>query len=162
MGSKKEYDLIEAIETVASQVDSQLDIVAVKIVGASNAPIVRVYIDHPDGVGFDLLTATQKWIGDILDEINPFSGPYTLEVSSPGPDRPLRKPEHFKAALGKEAKVSCNEAVDGRKAFSGTITTADDKIIEITLDEGKKGEEPKFQIQIDNIKSANLKPGKDW
>ena len=60
MGSKKEYDLIEAIEAVASEVAPELDIVDVRIVGAAQSPIVRVYIDHHDGVGFDLLTATQK------------------------------------------------------------------------------------------------------
>ena len=162
MGSKKEYDLIEAIEAVASEVAPELDIVDVRIVGAAQAPIVRVYIDHPEGVTFDLLTNTRKWISDLLDEVNPFTSAYTLEVSSPGPERPLRKAEHFKAAIGKEAKVSCFEAVDGRKSFTGTINSAYDKTIEIALNEGKKGEEPRFQIPINNIKSANLKPGEDW
>ena len=60
MGSKKEYDLTEAIETVGEKVAPDVDIVDVRIVGAAQAPIVRVYIDHPDGVTFDLLTATQK------------------------------------------------------------------------------------------------------
>ena len=73
MGTKKEYDLVEAIEAVGVQVAPDVDIVDVKIVGPSKAPIVRVYIDHADGVGFDLLTGTQKWVGDILDEINPFN-----------------------------------------------------------------------------------------
>ena len=60
MGSKKEYDLIEAIEAVGAEVAPDLDIVDVRIVGASQSPIVRVYIDHPDGVTFDVLTSTQK------------------------------------------------------------------------------------------------------
>ena len=162
MGRSKEYDLIEAIEAVGGQVAPDVDIVTVKIVGPAKAPIVRVYIDHPDGVGFDVLTSTQKWIGDILDEINPFSGPYTLEVSSPGPDRPLRKPEHFIAAVGKMAKIKCSEAVEGRKAFSGTIVAADESSVEIALDEGKKGEEPKFKIDIETITSANIKPDENW
>lgn len=60
MGKSKEYDLVEAIEAVGAEVAPDIDIVAVKIVGASNAPIVRVYIDHADGVTFDVLTNTQK------------------------------------------------------------------------------------------------------
>ena len=124
MGSKKEYDLIEAIEAVASEVAPELDIVDVRIVGAAQAPIVRVYIDHPDGVTFDVLTSTQKWISDLLDEVSPFTSAYTLEVSSPGPERPLRKLEHFQAAVGKKTKIKCSEPIDNRKNFTGTIKDA--------------------------------------
>lgn len=60
MPSNKEYSLIEAIEAVSSEVAPSLDIVTVQIVGPSKSPIVRVYIDHPDGVSFDLLCETQK------------------------------------------------------------------------------------------------------
>ena len=162
MATKKEYDLVEAIEAVGAKVAPDVDIVDVKIVGPAKAPIVRVYIDHVDGVGFDLLTGTQKWIGDILDEINPFNGPYTLEVSSPGPERPLRKLEHFKAGIEKKAKIKCNEAVDNRKNFTGTIKSADEKVIEIVLDEGKKGEEPQVKIPFETICSANLVADTDW
>ena len=160
MGSKKEYDLIEAIEAVASEVAPELDIVDVRIVGASQSPIVRVYIDHPEGVTFDVLTNTQKWISDLLDEVNPFTSAYTLEVSSPGPERPLRKLEHFQAAVGKKAKIKCSEPIDNRKNFTGTIVSAS-KDIEIALDEGKPGAEPKVQIAFELIASANIVPGED-
>lgn len=60
MGTKKEYDLIEAIEAVGASVAPDVDIVTVKIVGPAKSPIVRVYIDHEDGVGFDILCDTQK------------------------------------------------------------------------------------------------------
>lgn len=162
MGSKKEYDLIEAIEAVASEVAPELDIVDVRIVGAAQSPIVRVYIDHADGVSFDLLTSTQKWVGDILDEIEPFQSAYALEVSSPGPDRPLRKPEHFKAAVGKKAKIKTSEPIENRKNFTGTIKSAGEDKVEIALDEGKPGAEPRVKIPLEFIASANLVPGDDW
>lgn len=162
MGSKKEYDLIEAIEAVASEVAPDLDIVDVRIVGAAQSPIVRVYIDHPDGVGFDLLTATQKWISDLLDEVQPFSSAYALEVSSPGPDRPLRRAEHFKAAIGQKAKIKTSEPVGDRKNFTGTIKSVDGGTIEIALDEGKPGAEPKVEIALEVIAAANVVPGNDW
>lgn len=157
MGTKKEYGLIEAIEAVASQVAPDLDIVTVKIVGPSKNPIVRVYIDHADGVSFDILCETQKWVSDILDEINPFPGSYTLEVSSPGPDRPLRKLAHFAAAEGQMAKIKTSEVIDGRAAFTGTIVSAAKEIVEIALDEGKPGQEPHIKIPFELISSANLK-----
>lgn len=97
-----------------------------------------------------------------MDEITPFNGPYTLEVSSPGPERPLRKIEHFKEAVGKKAKIKCSEPIDDRKNFTGTINSADEKIIEIALDEGKKGEEPHVKIPFGAISSANLVADTDW
>lgn len=60
MTTKKEYSLIEAIEAVGSEVAPDVDIVTVKVVGGNSSPIVRVYIDHKDGVGFDILCETQK------------------------------------------------------------------------------------------------------
>ena len=157
MPSNKEYSLIEAIEAVASELNPQLDIVTVKVVGSAKAPIVRVYIDHPDGVTFDILCETQRWVGDILDEINPFTSSYTLEVSSPGPDRPLRKFEHFQNAVGKIAKIKTSTAIEGRAAFTGTILSAEDNKIGLALDEGKKDKEPQVDIPFEEITSANLK-----
>ena len=151
MATKKEYDLIEAIEAVGAQVAPDVDIVSVQIVGPVRAPIVRVYVDHSDGVGFNILTNAQKWIGDILDEINPFPGSYTLEVSSPGPARPLRKFSHFKNAVGKMAKIKCSDKIEGRKIFTGTIISADKNIVKIALEEGKKGEEPQVDIPFLSI-----------
>ena len=98
----------------------------------------------------------------MLDEVNPFTSAYTLEVSSPGPERPLRKLEHFQAAVGKMAKIKTAEPVDGRKNFTGTIKDASRDEVEIVLDEGKKGEEPRVQIPFELINSANLKPEEDW
>lgn len=97
-----------------------------------------------------------------MDEITPFNGPYTLEVSSPGPDRPLRKIEHFKKAIDRKAKIKTSEKVENRKAFTGTIISAGDNDIEILLDEGKKGEEPRIIIPFSKIISANLVAQLDW
>lgn len=80
-----------------------------------------------------------------------------MEVSSPGPDRPLRKLEHFKNALGCMAKIRTSEAVEGRGAFTGTIESANEDYVIVVLDEGKKGNEPRVKIPFDKISSANLK-----
>lgn len=60
MTTKKEYSLLEAIEEVGAQIAPDVDIIAVKVVGSASAPVVRVYIDHPEGVSFDVLCNTQK------------------------------------------------------------------------------------------------------
>lgn len=162
MASKKEYTLIEAIEAVGAEIDPQIDIVTVKIVGNAKSPIVRVYIDHPDGVSFDVLCNTQKWIGEILDKINPFTDSYTLEVSSPGPERPLRKLCHFIDAKDKKAKIVTSSPVDGRSSFTGRVKDANEDFVKIALDEGKPGCEPCFEIPFDLIKNANLLAEYDW
>lgn len=157
MPNRKEYGLIEAIEAVSTELSPDLDIVTVQIVGPAKSPIVRVYIDHPNGVGFDLLCETQKWISEILDEVDPFPGAYTLEVSSPGPNRALRKPKHFIDAINKNAKLITKEPVEGRSTFTGKLIFADDENVNIEIDEGKEGDKPRFVIPLKKISKANLK-----
>lgn len=96
-------------------------------------------------------------MGALLDEIDPFPGTYTLEVSSPGPNRPLRKLEHFKAVTNKRAKIQTSKPIEGRAAFTGTIKDVNkDKKIIFALEEGKRGSEPIFEIPFESISNANL------
>ena len=83
-----------------------VEVVTVEIVGSRKAPTIRVYLDTAKGISFDEITAAQVWVNEIMDEIDPFPGAYTLEVSSPGIDRPLRTPEHFERFAGDEAMWS--------------------------------------------------------
>lgn len=117
--SAKEQKLLEQIEAVVS--NDGVEVVTLEILGAKRAPIVRVYIDTPFGVNFDVLSTSQSKIGDLLDDIDPFPGAYTLEVSSPGIDRPLRTSEHFERFLGSKAQIKCIKPIDGRSRFKGII-----------------------------------------
>ena len=101
MLSKKEQQLLDALAPRAEQ--EGVEIVTVEVAGAKKAPTIRVYIDTPDGVSFDELSSAQAWINDLMDELDPFPGAYTLEVSSPGIDRPLRTAEHFARFVGDTA-----------------------------------------------------------
>lgn len=123
----KEKKLLEALEPLAQE--NHVEIVTVEIVGSRRAPTIRVYVDTPDGVGFDELAHAQKWIGDAMDEIDPFPGAYTLEVSSPGIDRPLRTPQHFAAYTGETVQVTCKAPIKGRGKFTG-------KLLGLVPDEG--------------------------
>ena len=80
-----------------------------------------MYLDTAKGISFDEITAAQVWVNEIMDEIDPFPGAYTLEVSSPGIDRPLRTPEHFERFAGDEAYVVTNGPIEGRSRFTGTL-----------------------------------------
>ena len=127
MLSAKEKQLLDALAPRAQA--EGIEIVTVEVVGAKKAPTIRVYIDTPDGVGFDELAGAQSWINEIMDDIDPFPGAYTLEVSSPGIDRPLRTREHFARFVGETAVVKLAHPLEGRSNWTGTIASADDDIV---------------------------------
>ena len=127
-----EAKLLEALEPRAAQ--EGVEIVTIEVVGAKKAPTIRVYVDHPDGVSFDVLSSSQAWINDIMDAIDPFPGAYTLEVSSPGIDRPLRTAEHFARFAGEEAAVKLSAPVDGRASWTGVLAGFEDGSVLLDAD----------------------------
>lgn len=148
MLSTTEQKLLDAIE---ARNPGGVEIVTVEVTGSRKSPTICVYIDTADGVTFDEITEAQKWINALMDEMDPFPGAYTLEVSSPGIDRPLRTWEHFARFVGSRAYVKAKQAIDGRSAWTGTIVSADPE--QVTLDvDGVKSSVP-----MDIISKANLK-----
>lgn len=145
----KEQSLFDALEPRANA--EGVDLVTLEIAGARKAPTIRVYIDTDHGVGFDELASAQSWINEIMDEIDPFPGAYTLEVSSPGIDRPLRTPEHFRRFIGERAVVKTNGPVDGRSNFTGEILSASDDAVSLDCDGTA------YDIPFAQVKRANLK-----
>ncbi len=145
----KEKSLLEALEPTATE--NGVEIVTVEVVGARKAPTIRVYIDTPTGVSFDQLSSAQAWINQIMDELDPFPGAYTLEVSSPGIDRPLRTPEHFQRFIGETVQVVCQSPVEKRSRWKGTLQGFADDAVLLEVD----GEQ--VALQLDNIKRANVK-----
>lgn len=145
----KERSLLSAIEAQAA--DRGIEIVTVEVVGAKKSPTIRVYIDTPSGVSFDELAAAQRWINDLMDEIDPFPGAYMLEVSSPGIDRPLRTPEHFARFAGETAVIKTKGPLDGRSTWTGAIVSADADGVVLDVD----GEQR--TIAFTDMKRAHLK-----
>lgn len=144
-----EAKLLEALEPRAAQ--EGVEIVTVEVVGAKKAPTIRVYVDHPDGVSFDVLSSSQAWINDIMDAIDPFPGAYTLEVSSPGIDRPLRTAEHFARFAGEEAALKLTSPVDGRASWTGVLAGCEDGNVLLDVD----GE--RVALPLTDIKRAHVK-----
>ncbi len=82
---------------------------------------LRVYIDKEGGVSINDCEAVSRPLSDALDEADPIEGGYTLEVSSAGADRVLKKPEHFAQFIGSEVDVKLYRAREGRKELTGTL-----------------------------------------
>ena len=148
MLTAKEKSLLSALEPRAAS--EGVEIVTLEIVGSKKAPTIRVYIDAAGGISFDELARTQSWVGDVMDELDPFPGAYMLEVSSPGIDRPLRTAEHFARFVGDTAVLK-TQPVDGRGSWTGAIASVEGDVVVLDVDGAEA------RIPMDTIKRAHLK-----
>ncbi len=117
-----------------------LELVAVELSGGDTS-IVRIYIDTPNGVTVDDCAKASRQFSAILDVEDPISNKYTLEVSSPGMDRPLAKPAHFRAVVGQDVKIKMTTLVNGRRRFTGELIEASDEFAVVEVD-GEQSELP--------------------
>lgn len=148
MLSAKEQKLFDAIDPIAQE--KGIEIVTIEIVGSRKAPTIRIYIDCEGGVGFDELSSAQAWINALMDEIDPFPGAYTLEISSPGIDRPLRTMEHFARFEGEKAQIILNSPLDGRTKWVGILKGTSDGAVLLEVDEKV------VELAFSSIKKANI------
>ena len=115
-------ELTEAwVQQVIDREIEDVELVILEEAGSRRQKIVRLYIDHPAGVTHDLCARVSGVVGRALDEADAFQGAYSLEVSSPGIERPLRKRSHFEAQLGKRIYVKTRVPVEGSKIWQGTL-----------------------------------------
>ena len=154
--SKLEQDIIDALEARAAE--HGIDVVDVEIVGATKAPCVRVRLDKLEGdpINLDEVTAQTAWVSDTVETLDPISGSYTLEVSSPGMKRPLRRPSDFVRFQGEEVELTTT-AMEGRRSYKGVIAAADDASVTIH----PEGEDA-ATISYDDVKKCTLKPVYDF
>src|SRR5690606_18805478 len=106
----------------------------VEVVGSGGASIVRVTIDADEAVDVDRIARISRGVSRLLDDADPIAGSYTLEVSSPGLERKLRRPRHYEKAVGSEVKVKTKAPVDGERTHRGILTAADADGFTITTD----------------------------
>ena len=128
------------------------EVLAVEISGGPGQAVLRVYIDGPEGVTVDDCARASHQFSAILDVEDPIPGQYTLEVSSPGLDRPLTKARHFQAVVGRQIRVQTDVAVEGRKRFRGRLNDADSERLEMIID----GET--YRIPLSRVAKARLVP----
>lgn len=120
----QKHALQDMLEPVVESLGYEL--VRVLTIGMKN-PTLQVMIDRKDGkeITVDDCAKVSRALSEVLDEKDPIENQYSLEVSSPGIDRPLTKPAHFERFAGYEAQIETSEEIEGRKRFKGKITALD-------------------------------------
>lgn len=148
--------VIEALEPLAAS--RGVDIVDVEVVGSKRNPCVRVRIDHADEtaptITLDEVAEETGWISDAIDELDPFEDSFTLEVSSPGMARPLRRAHDFERFAGSTVQLA-TKATEGRRHFTGTLLGIEGDVVSLECD----GE--RFDIPLDQVRSCTIKPDFD-
>src|SRR2546423_11892459 len=138
-------DIQTEIETRLRSAEPDVEVLLAEQVATER---VRVVVDHPDGVDLDLCERVTAHLRDLLVE-------YSLEVSSPGPERPLTKPEHFRRFLGRRARVRTRDRLEGRNSFTGELVGANDDAVTVAADVGG------VSVPYDDVKRSNLLDGRD-
>ena len=148
-----EQQIIEALEPMAAE--RGIDVVDVEVVGATKAPCVRVRIDHADEsapiITLDEVTEETEWISAALDELDPIPSSFTLEVSSPGMARPLRKRRDFERFAGETVQLSLAPG-EGRRRYTGKLLGIEGEAVALEVD----GE--RVELPYDEIRKCTIKP----
>jgi len=116
------------------------------------AGFLRLYIDAPDGITLDDCERVSRAVSEVLDAQDPIPGQYTLEVSSPGVERPLSGPAQFARYLGETVFVELALPLEGRRRFKGALVAADAATVEVDVD-GRR-----WVLPVAAIRKAHLAP----
>jgi len=117
----KEKELTDEVSRLVEKALPGVDVLAVELVSPAR---FCVYVDHPAGVDHALCRRVTDVLRGYLDR-------YTVDVSSPGLERPLRKPDHFRGAVGRQAALLTARAIDGRSRFRGRIVAAENETVRL-------------------------------
>ncbi len=130
------------IEDRLGTAEPEVEVLLAEVSGST----LRLFIDHPDGVTLALCERVSGQLGDYRER-------YTLEVSSPGRERPLSKPAHYRRFLGRRARLRLREAAEGHKHLTGELVGASEREVTIAAPEGV------VTIPYEQIARSNLVPG---
>ncbi|HEY8763615.1 MAG TPA: ribosome maturation factor RimP [Solirubrobacteraceae bacterium] len=131
------------IEARLAASEPDVEVLLAEVLGGST---LRLFIDHPEGVTLVLCERVTERLSDLREQ-------YSLEVSSPGQDRPLTKPQHYSRFLGRHARVRLREARDGHKSVTGELVGASEREVTIASGGGV------VTIPYEQIARSNLVPG---
>ncbi len=141
-------DLQASVEGRLAGLEPDVEVLLVEVVGAGRSPALRVFLDREGGVDHALCARVTGHLRDLLRD-------YTVEVSSPGPSRPLTKPHHYRRFLGSRVRVRTRDAIEGRSDFKGELVDADDSGVAVS------GEWGEVTIPHERIRRSNLIPQTD-
>jgi ribosome maturation factor RimP len=133
------------IESRLAALEPEVEVLLVESIGPQRSPAIRVFLDRPQGVDHDLCVRATGHLRDLLRD-------YTVEVSSPGPTRPLTRPEHYRRFLGRRVRVRTREAIEGKSEFKGELVDADERAVAVAGDWGM------VRIPHERIRRSNLLP----
>ena len=134
--------LKQTVESRLADAEPEVELLALE---RSASERLRLVIDRPGGVDIALCERVTGLLRDLLES-------WSLEVSSPGPERPLTKPEHFRRYLGHRVRVRTREEVAGHKSFTGRLTGADDQSVSVDSGDGP------VSIPLSSVRRSNLIP----
>ncbi len=143
MSSQAGESLQAEIEARLATSEPEVEVLLAEVVPGGT---LRLFIDHPGGVTLDLCER-------VSGQLNEYRDRYSLEVSSPGQDRPLTKPQHYRRFLGRHAQVRLREARAGHRSVTGELVGASDSDVTIAAQEGV------VTIPYEQIARSNLVPG---
>ena len=145
--------IAERVQELAERVaiDHGLELVHAEVAGPENKPIVRVFIDKPNGVTHDDCSEVSTHLGTILDVEDFIHASYTLEVSSPGLERGLYKRADFERFAGSQAKMKTRQPINGQRNFRGLLLGINGN--DVLFDDRTSGQQ---RIPLDLITKANL------
>ncbi|WP_134478893.1 ribosome maturation factor RimP [Pseudomonas aeruginosa] len=124
----------------------------VEFISQGRHSVLRVYIDRPEGILIDDCEAVSRQVSGILDVEDPISGEYTLEVSSPGMDRPLFTLEQFAKHAGEQVKIRLRSPYEGRRNYQGILRGVEEQDVVVLVDDHE------YLLPIDSIDKANISP----
>ncbi len=131
------------------------DLIHLELVGREKSRVLRLYIDAPGGVTLEDCVFISQQVSRLLDVEDPIEGKYSLEVSSPGIERPLARLEHFEQVIGERIEVFTLIKCNGRKKFLGQLHKVADQTLMVEVDGAM------IAIELNNVRRARLKPNLD-
>ena len=146
--AKFEQKLTELLRPAVEETGKTL--LGVEYISAGNNSILRLFIDHVNGIDVDDCAEVSRQVGAILDVEDPISSEYSLEVSSRGVDKPLFEIEHFQSVIGEIVNVKLSIPLNGRRKFKGPLVAIENNNLIIEVDSID------YELSIGNVDKANL------
>jgi len=146
--AKFEQKLTEMLRPAVEETGKSL--LGIEFISAGNNSVLRLFIDHENGIDVDDCAEVSRQVSAILDVEDPISSEYNLEISSPGVDRPLFEKSHFEAVIGEVINVKISMPLNGRRKFKGPLVAIENDTLIIEVDSID------YEIVISNIDKANL------
>ena len=145
------FNLRDMLEPAVTALGCEL--VGIEYHPSGKHSLLRVYIDKPDGITVDDCSAVSYQVSGLLDVEDPIPGHYTLEVSSPGLDRPLFQARDFERFAGQQVKVRMRFPVEGQRNFRGLLQGLHEQQVVIEEQDGKR-----VSLPLDQVEQARLVP----